>query len=147
MLAAAAVVWAGAAVAQSGGFTIKPQDWQDPRPGDIGTINADGTITFRHPDPKPGGTVNNMICSHDCLPVGTAEAGISSRCPVLTWAPPAHRYTVAEIDRMRQVVGKSAGEMSATGAVTLGQFALIVETRLATYIAVGITADDLEGKH
>ena len=57
--------------------------------------------------------------------------------------PTPHRYTVAEIDRMRGLIGVS---LSFPQGITREAYQIVLETRLAAYIAAGITADELEHK-
>ena len=74
--------------------------------------------------------------------------GVSYDCPgdprcfpaPATPAPP-HRYTVAEIDRMRNWL-TTAQCGSATCGTSIVQ--IVIEARLAAYIAAGITAEELE---
>jgi hypothetical protein len=58
---------------------------------------------------------------------------------------PARRYTVADIDRMRAAVIEKIGIKTQDGHWKMNTFSSAeVEDRLRTYIAAGITAEELE---
>ena len=60
------------------------------------------------------------------------------RCLTTRGTPP-HRYTVAEIDRMREAIWKQLG-----ATASYREKYTVIELRLQTYIAAGITAEELE---